>query len=663
MFKKDKRIKRNWITGICLLVGLVYLCMCKTTTYASEYQFSIDAQVLQIDAETYDIQVTVKNAGRDWEGAARLIVDEQYSTKDAYDTILSLPQGSTKQFEVKVPISSVEDTDGTVYVSLWDKKDKMVAEKKLSYLLSEDAGVVSLGILSDDYASLTYWDLGGQSFYYHNKDYPIKLEELTMDNLVSRLDDLEIMIIDTFNTGILTDEQIKSLDEWVYNGGVLMVGTGSYAEDTLSGLTDTLLQIESNGLYDTTEARQFFFANGEIDLSKLPMARLVDKNYMYSIQYRDDALCRNYGMGAIGVSVYSYAELANVSSDFYQTITREDYIYSTLDSITSYASDRYSRNQNGYSYESFDRMQTMLGIIGKKYSPLNIGVLEVIIVIYVIIAGPVLYLILRAVKRREAYWIGVPVTALVGILLVFLAGRGFEVADTRAYTVTCENVDIPDKSKSYLYCYDASHKEWNLQLKEGYDYVGAFSEYSYYGSTDAYDYRYHTQKEGENLSFGIKPEANFDDSYFCAGKKSNANSSSGSIVCYGMSADWGGICGTVTNETNYDFRYYLVVVDDCMYVYENLQAGEMHDLAKQTPLFVNTSSNNISEFYRSFLRVEFREENEEIDMIAALGIGLCAAYPQEDINARVVVGVTENWENIVNDNCSEMSYGCLYTIQ
>ncbi len=660
----DKSIKRTWIVGFYLVIALLYLCVNKTTVWASELQFTMNAEVLQVNEETYDIQVTVANMGNDWEGAVRVIIEEQYQMADAYDTMISLPQGSTKQFVVKIPRSCIEDTDGTVYISLWDKKNKKVAERELMYLLREDAGVISLGILSDDYDSLTYWDLGGQTFYYHNDEYPIKLEEVTADTIVAMLEDLEILMIDTYNTSILTDEQIKAIDEWIVNGGVLMVGTGSYASDTLSGLGDTLLGIESPGLYSNTEILQYFTREG-IDLSKIPVAKLDDPNYMYVTQYMNDSLCRNYGSGAIGVSVYSYTELAKVDKLFYQGFTPEDYVYSVLDSITSHANARYDRNQNGYNYEISDRVYTMLSIIGKINSPLNFGILKVIIAIYVLIAGPVIYLILRAMKKREAYWIAVPAVALVGIIIVFFAGRGFEVVDTRVFSVTTENVDASDKSRSFLYCYDADHKEWSLKLKDGYDYIGAFSAYgSYYNGGEKDNYLYHVTKENDTLSFGIKPENNFADSYFCAGKSAGNNLSSGNIVCYGLAADWGGICGTVTNETNYDFRYYVVVVDDCLYMYENLPAGESHDLAKQTPYYINTSGNNQNRYYRDVLREEFqKDDNENADILAALGIGLTSAYPVDDLSKTVVVGVVDGWENIVNDECSEVSYGCLYTVQ
>ena len=52
-----------------------------------------------------------------------------------------------------------------------------------------------------------------------------------------------------------------------------------------------------------------------------------------------------------------------------------------------------------------------------------------------------------------------------------------------------------------------------------------------------------------------------------------------------------------------------------------------------------------------------------MDFIAALGIGVSVASLQEDSDAKIVIGVTKDWNKAVDDNCSETSYGCLYSVQ
>ncbi len=57
------------------------------------------------------------------------------------------------------------------------------------------------------------------------------------------------------------------------------------------------------------------------------------------------------------------------------------------------------------------------------------------------------------------------------------------------------------------------------------------------------------------------------------------------------------------------------------------------------------------------------DKNRDIDMMAALGMGIYTACYQRKPGTTVIIGVTENWHKAADDNCSETSYGCLYAVQ
>ena len=101
-----------------------------------------------------------------------------------------------------------------------------------------------------------------------------------------------------------------------------------------------------------------------------------------------------------------------------------------------------------------------------------------------IFVGPVLYLILRFAKKRDLYWLAVPAAMLVGVFLVYVAGRGFEVIGTNVFSATIEDLSGGGKVQTYLRCYDAGHKEWDLRLAEGYEYSGTLEENHYRNSDE-----------------------------------------------------------------------------------------------------------------------------------------------------------------------------------
>ena len=114
-------------------------------------------------------------------------MDSAYDSRScAYDTVLSLPQDSTKQFVVRIPFGSIDDQDDPLKVSLLDKKGNVLAEKSYKRFLLDGADALSMGILSDSYQSLTYLDMGGEGVYYGGIEFPINLVELTQDNQIGR---------------------------------------------------------------------------------------------------------------------------------------------------------------------------------------------------------------------------------------------------------------------------------------------------------------------------------------------------------------------------------------------------------------------------------------------------------------------------------------------
>lgn len=656
--KQSNTTKRRGLLAVLtlavLLGGMLGPGPAMTVGAESESDFIISAESIPSDRQTYDICLTVENQGADWEGTVRLTVDEDYRKASAYDTMLSLPQGSVKQFVVKIPTDGVDSTDGTVRVALLDKKSDKITEKEFDRLLFEDMDALCMGILSDAYSGLTYLDMGGQEIWFYGDFYPIRLVELGQDNLTDTLDSLTFLVIDQYHTDVLTEEEKKAISLWVDDGGVLLIGTGAYAEDTLGGFG-----IQAGKVYAPGEMSDFR-AGSDLDWSQLTLAELQsaeDALQSFDIQqdYYTAAWSFSEGNGSVCIVPYSFSELGS-RDVFNEDAMQEYFVQNLLGNASNFAASQ-SNYMSDYA-DLFPYLQRMMGMVGSKNGILRFGWLKFIVVLYVIFVGPVLYLILRVMKRRELYWAAVPVTALVGILLVFLAGRGFEVVNTKVYSVTVENLSDSRKSGTYLYAYDADRREWDMRMADGYEYAGNVGDSYYY--SDKTDYFYHFRKEGDALYVGIKPTSNFEDAYFYAGGAGN-RVSEGRLTAQGIVSDWSGLKGTVVNETDRDLSYFAVICMDQMYVYENLAAGGTYTLDGVEPYYEGKVR---SFFYSSnFYFLEDEKAYDTISTLAALGVGVCDFYSEENEDMTAVVGVVKDWDKTVNDNCSEISYGCLYTIQ
>lgn len=659
------RIKANKRVFTLLALGLLLCGIVAGRTglrvRAEEQRFLMDAEMMPSDKSAYEIRLKVENLGEDWEGTVRLMMFEEYygGTNDCvYDTELSLPQGSTKQFVVRIPKDSISRTDGVVQVTLLDKNADKAAQQEFGRLLQAEADVLNLGILSDDYMSLTYLDMGGSEFYYSNKNYPIRLTELTQDKLADSLDSLNFLVIDSYNTGILTDAESDNIRQWTDNGGILIIGTGSRAEEALAGFDDLGIQCmkvnePGAGTYNTSDY---------VDVSLLSMAELRDVNDKYKEGYYDalGLLC-SQGNGAVEILPYSFSEAAKQNAvGSYED--QRDFVEGILRQGTDYANPGYGAGKYANSYDGLFFIEEMCGNMGNGSNQLRFGGLKLIVILYVIFVGPVLYLLLRFTKKQDFYWIAVPITTLVGIFLVYWAGRGFEIVDTHVYSVTVENLSGSGNCRTYLHCYDAGHKEWNLRLAEGYEYAGPLED-SYYRSSDG-DYYYRIRREGERLFFGMNPSMGFEDGYFQAGIVREPEK--GSIYSELQKNGENSLSGTVINETERDYQYFAVKMGEDLFVYKNLPAGAEIKLEDAEVVYDNDKGyyDGVMSYYYGVLRNDWEVGTvKNADSLAALGAGISFVYSMEDPDRTVIIALTEDWDKAVDDNCSEVSYGCLYAVQ
>lgn len=657
--------KNAWIKSLPVLLAYVFmvvLCMSKGTmvVHAADYDFDVDVELMPANEETYDFRIAVSNEGADWEGVVRVTYMEAYGrTPTAYDTVISLPEGSEKQFDIKIPMNNIDQIDGDLKIVFLDKKGKECDEFLFRNILRQGEDSLRMGILSDHYDALTSLDMGGASFYYYGYEYPIKLQELNQDNLLTHLDTLEFLVIDTYDTSVLSEDVVDAIEKWNTSGGVLVIGTGEYAEQTLALFENSYLEVEPNVVYEP-ELAPSYDALDYVDWSMLHIAEFWSSSEYYE-SYPFKILLRSYGTGAIGVLPFSLTEVMDLDNSFYKSTDRQGFLLHMTDVIASESDRRYNSNNN---YYNTSQMTRMLRMISKANTNLNFGALKAVIIVYVIFVGPVLYILLRILKKREWYWVAVPVTTVLGIVVVFFAGRGFEVRNTQVYSVTTQDLSGKEEEEGFLYCFDAGNREWSLELEGEYDYIAPHNSYSYNDEA----YYYHITQEGDKSFVGIKPDTNFEDAFFITHKAAGSGTLEGTIRIDYVST-LGSLQGSITNNTEKDFKYFSVMIGESLYVFEGLEAGETAGLTKKKCVFGASQYDVWHDYMFEVNNMMDDETPENISALSALGVGMAGIRYKENASVTdlsdsvVVMGVIENWDVIADEDCTERSYGCVYVIE
>ena len=659
---------------ICGLLLCCILCCVlagsSVWTYA-ETKAALTAEVTLLKQDTDAlIQVQVKNTGEDFEGTVRVVFNG--TTDDngcAFDQWLALPKNGEKQYTFTVPSSDINQTRGAGIVAFLDKKDHVVESETFSSIFGKENRGIPVGILSDHFDQLGWLGMSGQTYYLHGRDQNMYLLQLDADHVQEQLDQLYFLVIDQFDVSTLGADTIQAIQTWVDRGGWLLIGTGEREADTLEAFDPQFTQVTASGISQPGESNDaqknmqmqnsyYGFKDCGIDFTKMAVASL---NCSAGNAYNCDAFpgwVVSYGAGAIGVAAISFGEkeMQKASSDLCYNIYDQVASYST--SISQYQNDEEWSWNGRNAFHAIDSRNTSL----------DFSWLKVLIIGYVIVVGPVLYLVLRKVKKRDWYWLGVPALGLVFIGIVFIAGHNLKLHDTKVYAVTAQQADGKESGKiTTLYnAYHSGVRPWSIKLKDGYEYAGTgMNEYSGVGTKKAEADQYHYRILYDNgLTLGVKPQSNFENAYlFAAGTAAGC----GEIKTEHLVLTQNQKSGTVTNNTKYDFPYLLLLSNDYMVVLSDVKAGENIDLAtNQKNLLLEQIISYSDDVYTVLSADGYNSAGvtyEHPDLASALYLGLCQVMRQNDVsNSIVVAGVADGYEKTVTGKCSERSFGCLYTI-
>ncbi len=656
--------KRLTAAALCLLCLLGLMIMPgRMQVMADEVDyFTGEVSLLKELEDSYMFQIDVGNTGADFEGLVRLRFTGMSSEACcSYEQQISLPSGGQKQYKLTIPASNIEQTRGSGKIVFVNQKGKILQEIAFKDVLGGKMSGIQVGILSDDYDSLTYLDLGGEVYSVGNTEKPIRLKKLEKDQVDEALDALYFLVIDHYDTSALSAETVKSIEKWVDAGGCLLLGTGAYAEQTLAGMDLDFLCVSpgktsqpgeenSASLVGHTGSYYYAFTDAGIDFSQMAVTELAITGQGGFEAQEFPAVIVPRGKGCAAVSSISFGDQemqkavgnSNVARNIYDGIA-----YSSASSLTTMDSDWSYWGQNAF------------GVIDHKYTSVNFTFPKILMLIYVILVGPILYLLLRVAKKREMYWIFVPALAMVFVGILFIYGQTVKINRTSLYSVTVqEAAGTGEKDmETYFSGYHSGVKPWSVTLSDDYTYGGA--GLNIYGSGGSTEKDHYFINYGSGISIGMNPASNFETGFlYAAGRRAGA----GSIETEKLALGDAGISGTITNRTAYDFPYIYLRQEDFAMIIQGFQSGETIDLSQITKSKrVIYETSYADDFYYEVVQRNGRNDKaEDLDLKAALFIGANAANKHRDKDQVLVCGVVPDYGKTVSGKCSEISYGCFY---
>lgn len=543
------------------------------------------------------VTVQINNLEQDFNGEVEVrVTSDSNGGYDAYCKEVSASKG--ENISVTIPVKFLEGNNtGTVCIM---ENGKVLYEEKL--LISSGRisdGNAFTGLLSDDPTALGY--LGNITYFDSNysntgKMTCVNLTEGLLGENGLNIDGLDVIIINNYNMANLSDNQYNSLNNWVNSGGTLLIGAGANEGKTINNINKSFLNITSNG----TKEQNVKTVSENLNLI-LSQISLNDSTAIVNSNENELVYSLDRGAGKILITAFDLGLEPFISSND-AVIMLQDMLKGTFDKI-------YEENYQGGYYSTSYEISNILGNIPVEnaVSPLTLGI---VLGVYAILVGIVIYLILKKMKKRDLTWVLIPVTAVVFTVMIYLLGSKMKIKDVIVNSANIISVDEDGRGQINSYIGIASKNKENIKIEKEEDLKMKYlsDDYYYYGDT-SYDAK----------TLRVKTTYTNDTSYFTVANNNVAEVNkfeiSGKEIVMPKLENTlrikdGNLEGTIKNNLDADIKKLVIVSGKTVWDLGQVAKGEEISI---TDLRSKGSSGLLG--YANSLSNEYYESrwNDEID--------------------------------------------------
>lgn len=427
---------------------------------ADNTAFSVVMDVSQKQGDNcYVITADISNSGTDFSGTYVVKISSNSYSSVGYAVDISIPSGGTKTYEITVPSEKVSVNEN-VYVNILNKNGKKVYEQELRGFFNSFSKEIILGTLSDKPDSLMFMDMGGNRVDINNESCRIRIKEADEKTLKDSINSYDILAIDRFDTTTLSDDTIAAVITWVKNGGRLILGTG---ED----VTRATAAFPADMLDATVYSGSFMDVPlwNDMELSNLYVCDIMYGD-SYSYSSNNYVRPRSHFSGSVLLASIS---LADIDLD---TNHKNDILVDFYTSAINYSSQNVESPMI-----TTDEAERTLDYMEKPSGAAS-GIISFFIVIYVILVGPLIYIILKAMKKREKIWIVIPCISLAFVAIIFVVGLTMKVSKLNVKSIVVHDL-IAENTDTYVFGYASKAAPWNVDVPGNFVFGTADGEYRY----------------------------------------------------------------------------------------------------------------------------------------------------------------------------------------
>ncbi len=423
--------------------------------------------------EWLPVYIAVENPGADVD--AELQVRVTSSSTNVFAAPVALPSGARKL----VPLYVLPNNFTRVLDVQLISAGKLLASQKVSVRPQINLSYF-VGIVAPQRGALSMLSGLGTP----GVERPKVVVDVPLEQLPDRWEGLasfDLLIINDTDTSKMTPEQAAALHTWVEKGGRLVLGGGAGAGAVLSGIPESLRPVSLNGSQDIdTDALQGLAQFAGADAVKVPgpfvVAKTAPQDWVVLASDGPLPLIVERGVDA-GRVLFSALDLAAPpfegwpgTGQLWYTLAGQYATYNP--NLPQDSSVRQMRSGSFYGAVANIPSLALPSIQG----------LSVLLAIYILLVGPVNYLILRRARRLHLAWVTIPVITLAFTGGAF--GLGYLMRGNDLILNKVAVVQIPSSGtalvNSYVGLFSPSQQSYSVEV-QGDGLVSPSDSGGYYG--------------------------------------------------------------------------------------------------------------------------------------------------------------------------------------
>ncbi len=441
------------------------------------------------DGNWIPIQVKLSNNGADFSGTLSVDIPSAYGNTIAstYTIPVTLATGAQKQLVFSIPLSlGALGTTQSVTVHLLDNTGHLVGTQ-IASLRSLGPNDLFVGLLSDQ--SSGFGPLSTATFPGQAQSASLLTEQLNAANMPTEaalLRNFNLIILDNFTTSTLSNDQITALQEWVYQGGTLLTVGGPEWHTTLSPLPASLLPVTITGTQTLPSGTTLLPIGGPGNSMTQPGVKpTAPASLLVSVGQPTPTSNVILASGTTPLLVQAHQAQGHLyylafdptldpiinwsqASQLWQSL-----LFRTIGDQVVVQNPNIGQSSPAISTNLSDRINGSMVSLLQTFLPNTLPSVTLILAIllgYILVLGPIRFLIVRRFKRRDWNWRIILSTIVIFSLLSYgiaLVQKGTSVIGDTVSVVqlgTSDGNTTPAYSTTYVGVFVPSAGNSNIHL-------------------------------------------------------------------------------------------------------------------------------------------------------------------------------------------------------